>query len=872
MKHAYYILISLFLVSQPILSQTDYDEFVKQQQQEMTAQEQEQEKWKKDRDEEFNKFVKEREIYIQKLDSEFTAYIKEHWDSFDAFKANAPEKPKPNVQPKLDKIAAKSGNSIIVVSTSNKAIVSEIPMPVLSKEEPAKFPKNTAQFKFYGTPISIDYDKNFITYISSPVNEEIIGEKLTLFNNYFYGTLINDLLFYKNRMNLNDWGYYQLIKQFSEAAYSKSGNSSTFLTWYLLMKSNYKVKLGFADNNLVLLVPFQQEIFQRLYIVIDQIKYYVIEKTEAKNIATYRKDFPEARKICDLSVNLPMYLKPDIKVRKIPFGDDTLKIKYNANLVSFYKEYPLASLDVYFSAELSTATKESVIESFSKITKGKSEKDAISSVLKAIQDLPYKTDQDQFGDEKFMFTEEFFSYPACDCDDRAVTFSVILRELFKTPSVGLEYSDHVSCAVKFKDQVQGDFLNINNQQYLVCDPTYVNAPIGMAMPKYKDEKAKVIVPGLMAFNAKSIETIWNDLMARGANHGSNKNDIVFDQNNNAYITGYFTDTLKYNGYIKSVNKSNDLFVAKYGTDNKPIWIKTFGGPGNDLGFNIKLDDKNDIFISGLTDKEITFGTDKISLDQNNDIFIAKLSNSGTPLWIEGSGLQNSKQTDNNVFTTCVSSSGIFKNLRLFPENEGYRDFGLNIDPTGDVFFTGSLLANGGLKSKDIKFNDYASFDIIDLYKQEASKLSSQQYHQSLIGILSVMNLINSTELTIPGNKVQEVLNKYNPSFKKTNSSVYENLGKVDFIKNNKGIIVIRSKTGEPVNFSYMKVGNEAKIRIFSYNTGNTQVEVLNGISVGKSIIWYNLNFIKMMKQSGDLIFDYDNNHSQKKIEVKELLN
>ena len=209
---------------------------------------------------------------------------------------------------------------------------------------------------------------------------------------------------------------------------------------------------------------------------------------------------------------------------------------------------------------------------------------------------------------------------------------------------------------------------------------------------------------------------------------------------------------------------------------------------------------------------------------------------------------------------------------MFPENEGYRDFGLNIDPSGDVFFTGSLLANGSLKSKDIKFNDYASFDIIDLYKQEANKLTAQQYHQSLVGILAVMNLINSTELTVPGSKVQEVIDKYNPGFHKSNTSVYDNLGKVDFIKNNKGIIVIRSKTGQPVNFSYMKVGNESKIRVFSYNTGNTQVEVLNGISVGKSIIWYNLNFIKMMKSTGDLIFDYDNNHSQKKVEVKELLN
>ncbi len=769
MKHYLLGLTIVMLFNQSISSQNDYDEFVKKQQQEMSDQEQEQQKWVKERDEEFQQFVREREIYIQKMDSEFTSYIKQHWVDFDAFVSKAPEMPKPVLQPKNEKTVAVS-NSQILVSTANKAIVSETNMPVLSKEEPAKFPKNTAQFKFYETPISIDYDKNFITYFPASVNEEVVGDKLTQYNGCFYGTLINDLVFYKNRMNLNDWGYYQLIKQFAEAVYNKKSNSSTFLTWFILMKSNYKVKLGFADNNLILLIPFQQEVFRHLFVVIDQMNYYVMEKSEAKNIATYRKDFPEARKIFDLSVNQPIYLKSDIKVRKIPFGTDTLKIKYNANLVSFYKDYPLASLDIYFSAELSSIVKESIIESFSRITKGMSEKDAISVILKVIQDLPYKTDEEQFGGQKFMFTDEFFSYPAYDCDKKAVTFSVILREVLKSSSVGLEYSDHVSCAVKFNEQVKGDFLTINNQTYTVCDPTYLNAPIGMAMPKYKDEKAKIVVPGLIALNAKNIEIIWDDLMARGGNHGSNNNDIVFDQNNNSYVTGYFTDTLKYNGVVKSVNKSNDIFVAKYGPGNKIIWLKNFGGPGNDIGFNIKLNEKNEIFISGITDNEFSFGNDNIKVSQNNDIFIAKLSNEGNPLWIKGSGLQTSKQEANNVFTSCFSSSGTFKSLRMFPEDESFRDFGINIDPAGDVFYTGSLLGNGSLKKKDIKFNDYASFDLMDLYKQEATKLSSQQYNPSLVGITAVMNLINSTELVIPGGKLQELIDKNNPDFKKKNSS------------------------------------------------------------------------------------------------------
>ncbi len=872
MRKEFLIAASIFILINSAFSQSDFEKFEQERKNEMAKMSSEQANWEKQQKEEFAKFVKEREAYIQKMDSEFTAYIAKEWVSFKSFKNPSPVKPKPKDQPKITVAAPSSQSTIVKTDKVNKPITVENNLPVLSKAEPEKFAKNVSQFTFYGTPISIEYDKKIVPVVNAEISETAISEALKKYTPTYYGNLINELSYYKNKMNLNDWGYYQLVKQFSEATMKKTGNNSVFLTWFVLLKSNYRAKLGAANQQLVLLLPFKQEIYGKPGVVIDQLKFFAIENKDLNSIVTYKNDFPEARRILDLSINLPIYLMPDMKTKKLVYEKDTLKLRYNANLVNFYKDYPLTNLDVYFGAQLSEVTRESIVGNFAKITKGQDESDAIATVLKVIQDIPYQTDQEQFGYEKFMFPEEFLSYPSADCEDRSITFSAIIRELLKSPAIGLEYSDHVATAVKFKEQPKGDFITFNNTPYTVCDPTYMGAPIGMSMPKYKNETAKIVVPELLSLNAKSKELIWADLMNRGANRGSNSSDIAFDQAGNAYATGYFNDSLKAHTLFRSVDKSNDLFVAKYDPKQKLVWIKTFGGKGNDIGFNIRLDDQNAILISGLTDNEIQFGNDKVQVKENNDVFVAKLSTEGNPMWIEASGLQTNKQADNNVFTSNFSSQGQLKNMRILPENEIYRDFGISLDPAnGDVFFTGSLLANGSLKNKDIKYNDYAAFDILSLYKDESSKLIAQQYHKSLIGIVAVMNLINSTELTVPGNKVQELINKYNPGFKTSNKEVYDNLGKVDFIKNNKGIVVIRSKTGDPVNFSYMKVSNQSKIRIFSYNTGNTQVEVLNGISVGKSIIWYNLNFIKMMKQSGELIFDYDNNHSQKKVDVKELL-
>ena len=48
--------------------------------------------------------------------------------------------------------------------------------------------------------------------------------------------------------------------------------------------------------------------------------------------------------------------------------------------------------------------------------------------------------------------------------------------------VFLHYEGHLATAVAFDEDISGDYIKLNGKKYLVCDPTYINAPIGMEMP------------------------------------------------------------------------------------------------------------------------------------------------------------------------------------------------------------------------------------------------------------------------------------------------------------------------------------------------------------------------------------------------------
>ena len=97
----------------------------------------------------------------------------------------------------------------------------------------------------------------------------------------------------------------------------------------------------------------------------------------------------------------------------------------------------------------------------------------------------YKTDNDQFGYERPLFPDESFYYPYCDCEDRSILFACLVRELMGLDVVLLHYPKHLATAVRFKEEVNGDYLMIDGVKYVICDPTYIGARIGMCMPEFK---------------------------------------------------------------------------------------------------------------------------------------------------------------------------------------------------------------------------------------------------------------------------------------------------------------------------------------------------------------------------------------------------
>ena len=107
--------------------------------------------------------------------------------------------------------------------------------------------------------------------------------------------------------------------------------------------------------------------------------------------------------------------------------------------------------------------------------------------------FPYKTDEEMWGEERHFFPEETLYYGYSDCEDRAILFTRIVRDILGLKTALIYMPGHLSAAVRFNVDVEGDAVISDGDRYLVCDPTFKRAVVGQIMPGWDEKDMRLIV-------------------------------------------------------------------------------------------------------------------------------------------------------------------------------------------------------------------------------------------------------------------------------------------------------------------------------------------------------------------------------------------
>ena len=185
------------------------------------------------------------------------------------------------------------------------------------------------------------------------------------------------------------------------------------------------------------------------------------------------------------------------------YPDFSFVVTSNKQLIDFYNTYPTSMIDnnvmtrwaIYANTPLEKGVATSLLPALKTKIKGMSEKEAIERMLNWVQTaFVYEFDDKVWGQDRAFFAEESLYYPYCDCEDRTILFTRLVRDVLGLDCILVYYPGHLASAVAFtSDDVRGDYILLNGKRFVVCDPTYIGAPVGQTMPDMDNQKAKVIL-------------------------------------------------------------------------------------------------------------------------------------------------------------------------------------------------------------------------------------------------------------------------------------------------------------------------------------------------------------------------------------------
>ena len=447
------------------------------------------------------------ESFRDKVNKEYAEFMRQAWQSYQAL----PEIPKPKDEPPVPPTPYPEDDKDDPIKDTPKPYEEVIPItepepqpkPVEPIREQPQPEENYFKFSFFQTECRVRLDESHRfalkdCQINTLANawERLAGSE--------YNNAIRDCLELRIRHRLCDWAYLLMLQELSDAYCRQGTSESTLLCAYLYCQSGYQMRLGLGNNRLYLLVASKHQIYDSGYWEIDGMFYYPFNCQE-ESLEICGASFPNEQPLSLLVNESPLLVEKVAQPRVLQserYPNVKTEIASDENLVSFFATYPTSMLDdnfctrwsFYANTPLNERMKKQLYPSLQKSIQSKSQHEAANVLLNFVQTaFVYEYDDKVWGGDRAFFAEESLYYPYCDCEDRSILFSRLVRDLLGLKVLLVYYPGHLATAVCFTDNVTGDYISLNNQKFVVCDPTYIGAPVGVTMPDMDNANAKVIL-------------------------------------------------------------------------------------------------------------------------------------------------------------------------------------------------------------------------------------------------------------------------------------------------------------------------------------------------------------------------------------------
>ena len=362
--------------------------------------------------------------------------------------------------------------------------------------------------EFYSGTFNFEIDPSADIEFSEELSNEAIKTFYNKLDQSKYHSVLTSLLNYKEKHQLNDWIYYQLIRKTAQKISPKADNYHryTLYKWFFLSKSGYDARISIGNNRIIFYVRNDENINDIPFFNIEGNKYMCLNYHDYGKI-DFEKDkvypiqisIPEAKNSFSYKVTRMPDFKPEsYREKEVLFQYKQkayhFQIKLNPEVETIFANYPGVDFESYFNIPLSHETYSSLIPILKRNLKGMTQKKGVDYLMRFTRyAFLYQNDEDNFGKEKRLSPELTLFSKYSDCDDRAGLFFYLVKEVYNLPMIALLYPTHISMAVQF-DKPVGKSIIYNGQKYSVCEPTPQNQDlrIGQIASEFQNADYEVV--------------------------------------------------------------------------------------------------------------------------------------------------------------------------------------------------------------------------------------------------------------------------------------------------------------------------------------------------------------------------------------------
>ena len=492
-----YAPISLCLLTfQPVNAQinTTFDNFINQ------------------KNQKFQSFIdrkqKEFDDFRRKQNEEFASFIESgSWEVYN--KRQGEKRPKEKDVPPIE-FDENTINEIdsrqltVKLIPLEDQIVHSRPKPIAPIKENDEI-RDYYSFVFYGTKMKVRWG-DLSSFKLENCEDKVLADAYRELTSAKYNNLLSDCLALRDSYALCDWAYFKMLEALATTIFGKNTNEAVLMQGVLYQQSGYTMRFAkdTKANKLCLLVKVNGYVYDVMSIEIEGKIFYLFNDSQGQRLSVCNMAYKDEQdmqmymeKIPRLEFNLS-----DIRAIKASSFNINTNSCVNKNLIDFMQEYPitydgknsLTRWANYANTPVSEEVLQFIYPQLKERLQNTNKLMAVNMLLNWVQTgFTYGFDSVVWGFDRPFFAEETLFYPYSDCEDRAILFSHLIRDLLELDVALIYYPGHLAAAVCINEDVKGDYIIVNDRKFTICDPTYIRARAGMTMPQYKDVKGQAIL-------------------------------------------------------------------------------------------------------------------------------------------------------------------------------------------------------------------------------------------------------------------------------------------------------------------------------------------------------------------------------------------